>query len=372
MKSKINFEYIFGGSAAFALLAAAVFSSVLFRPSITKIFKALTAASASLYAPIEPAPVSPQQNLQNSNAQQQLVYISSLLGAELDEAPHETEEKENANEPNSGELPYLVPTDKKGGDILRKTYSYTETASCFYLPSGSMIKNSTDISNDYLIEQSKKAWPSEIKADGSVEILIIHTHTTESYEPFTRDYYEKDFSSRTTELDYTVVKVGEIIAERLKSAGIGVIHDKTLHDYPKYSGAYDRSTETVIKILDKNPTIKIVLDIHRDGIEDQAGTRYAPVCQVDGKNAAQVMIIVGCENVPQYRYNLRLATAIQAKLDADYPSLARPILFAQRNYNQELSKGSLLIEVGSNANSLDEAFYTAELLGLALSEMFEK
>lgn len=371
--SKSALEYFFGAVITFAFFGAVFFAQNIFKTDIFQVLKTLTDVSASISIPLQTeiqsqVKVKPNQ----SGVQGQLVSLSSVLGARLDEAPNETEEEHNASEPYAEELPYLTPTEQKGGQIVRKTYSYSETANCFVLPNGSMLKNTTEVGNEYIKAESAKEWGYELEADGRIEILIMHTHTTESYEPFERDYYEADFTSRTTELDKTVVKVGEIIAERLRAAGIGVIHDTTLHDYPQYSGAYDRSCQTVEKILAENPDIKIVLDIHRDAIEDSQGVRYAPVCEVDGENAAQVMIIVGTKNVPNYNVNLRLASLLQAKLDTDYQGLARPILFADRNYNQELTHGSLLLEVGSNANSLEEAFYTAELLGLALSEMFEK
>lgn len=371
--SKSALEYFFGAVITFAFFGAVFFAQNIVKTDIFEAVKTLTSISASLSIPTNQEAQSESKIKPNqSSVQGQLMSLSSVLGAKLDEAPEETEEEHNSQEPHAGKLPYVTPTEQKGGEIVRKTYFYSETANCFTLPNGSMLKNSTEVGNEYIKAESAKSWGFELEADGRIEILIMHTHTTESYEPFERDYYEADFTSRTTELDKTVVKVGEIIAERLRAAGIGVIHDTTLHDYPQYSGAYDRSCQTVKEILAKNPDIKIVLDIHRDAIEDSQGVRYAPVCEVDGENAAQVMIIVGSKNVPNYNINLRLASMLQAKLDADYKGLARPILFADRNYNQELTHGSLLLEIGSNANSLEEAFYTAELLGLALSEMFEK
>ena len=141
-----------------------------------------------------------------------------------------------------------------------------------------------------------------------------------------------------------------------------------MFDYPEYSGAYDRSCEKIIKILEENPSIQIVIDVHRDAIESE-GVRYAPVTEIDGKTAAQVMIICGCMNVPQYRYNLRLASRLQGIMETNYPGLTRPILFDERNYNQELTKGSILLEMGSHANSLDEALYSGELVGECLKQL---
>ena len=231
-----------------------------------------------------------------------------------------------------------------------------------------MLRNSADKDTDYLLEQAEIEPYLEIELNGEPQVLIMHTHTTECYEPCARDRYDSEFSSRTTELDKTVCAVGEEIAAQLEAAGIGVIHDTTVHDYPKYTGAYDRSSERVEELLSEYPSIKVVLDVHRDAIESD-GVRYAPVCEIDGKEAAQVMIICGCMNVPQYRYNLRFATKLQSKLESDYPGFTRPILFAERNYNQELTPASILLEMGSSSNSLEEAMYSGKLLGMSLAEL---
>lgn len=260
--------------------------------------------------------------------------------------------------------------EPKTGDgvIIRKTYVYSESASCAELSEGGYIRNSTDVDMDYILEQCQKEPNIDVHIDDEPLVLIMHTHTTECYESEATDYYSSENSQRTTDLEKSVVAVGEAIAEKLREAGIGVIHDTTLHDYPNYTGAYDRSAETVISYLEDYPGIKIVIDVHRDAIETD-GTRYAPVTEIDGKTAAQVMIIVGNMNVPQYRYNLRFASKLQSKMETLYPGLTRPILLAERNYNQELTKASILLEVGAGANSLDEAIYAGELVGVSLAEL---
>ena len=113
-----------------------------------------------------------------------------------------------------------------------------------------------------------------------------------------------------------------------------------------------------------------MIDVHRDAIEDNK-IRYAPAAEIDGRSAAQVMIICGCKNVPQYRYNLRIASRLQSQMERDFPGLTRPILFDERNYNQEMTHGSFLIEMGSNANSLDEAIYSGELVGKSLARVIK-
>lgn len=254
------------------------------------------------------------------------------------------------------------------GPIIRKTYSYSPSGSIIELPFGGLLRNCTDVTNDYLLDQCERDTAQKISDISEPIVLIMHTHTTESYESGASEFYSEYDSSRSTDLSETVVAVGEKIAEKLTDAGIGVIHLTEMFDYPEYSGAYDRSSERVIEILEEHPSIQIVIDVHRDAIESE-GVRYAPVAEINGKTAAQVMMICGCMNVPQYRYNLRLATRLQGIMETNYPGLTRPILFDERNYNQELTKGSILLEMGSHANSLEEALYSGELVGECLKQL---
>ena len=164
--------------------------------------------------------------------------------------------------------------------------------------------------------------------------------------------------------------MGDEIEKQLKAAGIGVLHDKTLHDYPTFPGCYDRSAGTIQNYLKQYPTIKVVLDVHRDAIEQKDGTRIAPVANVNGKNAAQVMIISGCDDgtmgYPNYFQNLKFAALLQSQMEADYPGFARPLLFDYRKYNQHLTTGSILLEMGGHANSMEEVIYAGELVGKSL------
>ncbi len=299
--------------------------------------------------------------------------VENLIGLEgswaIDEAPEEIEQPLDSDEELSSPLPYPDSFNSDGGEIVRKTYSYSETSTIVSLSGGGMLRNSTNFDTEELLEQAEKAVDFTIDIDSDEpQVLIIHTHTTESYEPYARTSYDDSFNSRTTDLDKSVIAVGDEIAEALGAAGIAVIHDTELYDYPQYTGAYDRSSEAIEAYLEEYPSIKIVIDVHRDAIESD-GIRYAPICEIDGKTAAQVMIIVGCLNVPNYRYNLRFAAKLQNKLETDYPVLTRPIHFTERNYNQELTHASILIEVGSSANAIDEAIYAGKLVGMGLSEL---
>ena len=153
-----------------------------------------------------------------------------------------------------------------------------------------------------------------------------------------------------------------------------MIHDTTVHDYPKYNGAYDRSKETVQKNLQQYPTIQVVLDIHRDAIMRDSSTKVKPTVEIDGKKAAQMMIIAGMLNTsstphPDWRENLSLGMRLQQTLHTTYEGLMRPLSMVDSRYNQQLTHGSLLVEMGSEANTLQEALYSGQMLGRALAEV---
>ncbi len=200
--------------------------------------------------------------------------------------------------------------------------------------------------------------------NGQPEILIYHTHTTEAYQGV----------SRTQDETQNMVAIGEEITKELEAAGYGVIHDTTCHDYPSYNGSYNRSYETIAKNLEKYPTIQVTLDIHRDALG--AETKLKPTAVVDGKKAAQIMIISGCDDdgtlgFPDWEYNLRFAMRIQKEISDSYPSLARPLNFCARKYNEHMTRGSLLIEIGTDMNTLEEAKYSGSLLGKSLASVLD-
>jgi stage II sporulation protein P len=204
----------------------------------------------------------------------------------------------------------------------------------------------------------------KIIKNSTPQVLIYHTHTTEAFLGDTRS---QDPSK-------SVVAVGDQIANQLKAAGINVYHDTTLHDYPSYNGSYDRSKVTMQNDLKKYPGIQVTLDIHRDAMGTSDGTRIKPTTVINGKKAAQIMIISGCDDTgslgfPNWEYNLRFAVRLQQSLSNLYPGLARPLDFCDRKYNENLTKGSLLVEFGTEVNTLDEATYSGELFGKALASV---
>ena len=296
------------------------------------------------------------------------IYFDAQGLVELnDDSSDETKDEEKAKEKKEEKK-----EGNRDGKIIFKNYGASKGTRFINLDVAGQVRNATSVKNATLIKEAKKKPDFKIKANKKPEVLIMHTHTTEGFEPYERDYYDNSHPSRTKNLDKNVAKVGEALAKKLENAGIGVIHDKTIHDSPSYNGSYERSAETVKKILKENPTIKVVLDIHRDAIQQQNGDRIAPIAEINGKKAAQVMIISGCDdgtmNMPNYLKNFRLASLLQQQIEKDNKGLTRAVLFDYRKYNQDLTTGSLLIEVGAYSNSLDHAVYSAELIGDSIAK----
>ena len=207
------------------------------------------------------------------------------------------------------------------------------------------------------------------------QVLIYHTHTSESYLPYDTGYFYESFYPRSSEPSQNVCAVGEEIVRRLNREGITAIHDTTIHD-TSYRGAYDRSLATVQSYLEKYPTIKVVLDIHRDGIGTDT-EKYKPVFLADGRKAAQMMILSGYnsdndEEFDHWEENLRFALKLQEKAFQLYPEMARPLLFSDFMYNMHVNSGSLLIEIGAESNTTEEARYTGYLLGGLLADVLRE
>lgn len=211
-----------------------------------------------------------------------------------------------------------------------------------------------------------------IKKTKEPEILIMHTHTTEAYMTTEKYGYTNLDIDRSANTNENIVAVGENLKNVLTKKGFSVIHDTTIHDYPAYTGSYSRSAETVTRCLEEYKSIKIVIDLHRDSITSENKDKRAPVIEVNGKKAAQIMIVMGSESgnvkdYPLWQENLKLALKIQQVTETIYPGFARPILLKSAKYNQNLSCGSILVEVGSEVNTVEEAIYSSQLLGETLS-----
>lgn len=254
--------------------------------------------------------------------------------------------------------------------------AYPVIESQYGTPGEITIKNTTDFEIDV---ESELASPLgfEIEDTDEPQVLIVHTHSTEAYLQQDEGVYYSEYTGRSTDDNENITAAGKVLAESLTKNGITALHSATHHDDPSYNGSYDRSAQTIYEYLEKYPSIKVIIDFHRDSIgyggEDG---KIKPTFEVNGKKAAQIMIMSGYDPNGEYDYphwedTLRFALRIQNTAEQLYPGMTRPLYFGDFAYNMNINSGSLLIEVGTEVNTLDEAKYTAELLGNVLADVLK-
>lgn len=214
--------------------------------------------------------------------------------------------------------------------------------------------------------------PSDLNIN-TQNIIIFHTHTCESYTQSDNFQYEESGNFRTVDLERSVAKVGSSLSDYLKYYGFNVNHNLTYHDYPSYSGSYDRSLETVKSILNDTPDTDIIIDIHRDAIADSS---YAPSVKIGDETVAQLMFVLGTDggglDHPNWINNLKFAIKVQEKANELFPGLFRPIILRNSRYNQHLRSASCIIEVGATGNTLDESIASMKYLSYVLNEVLNK
>ena len=201
-------------------------------------------------------------------------------------------------------------------------------------------------------------------------VLIFHTHTCESYTSSEQYSYQQTGNFRTTDLNYSISRVGDELNNYLVGYGFNVIHDKTYHDYPAYSGSYTRSATTVEKVLKTNSS-DIIIDLHRDAIGSKSN--YDPSVKIGEEIAAQLMFVIGTNGGglyhPNWQQNLKFAIELQQKANEMYPGLFKPMIVRNSRYNQHLGKAACIIEVGATGNTLEQCLVSMKYLARILNEM---
>ena len=213
-------------------------------------------------------------------------------------------------------------------------------------------------------------YAAKLGAEGP-QVLILHTHGSASYTMPPGQEYNVSDPFRPLDTNCNMIRIGDEMAQVLTDAGISVVHDRSLYDYPSYSGAYNRSLASIESYLQKYPSISFVLDVHRDAVQDANGQQFKLLCGED-KNAAQLEFVIGSNggglSHDLWRENLKLACAVQETLYKDYPTLMRPVTVRNSRYNQHMTTGSLLVEVGTAGNSLEEAVNGARLFAAGFAQ----
>ena len=263
-----------------------------------------------------------------------------------------------AAEDNGVPAKTLVPTDPSGYTVCGRVYISNSTGYVLSVP------------------DLQKSFAAALGEEGP-QVLILHTHGSEAYTPVPETDIVWSGNYRTTDYRYNVVRVGDEMAEVFGAAGISVLHDRTLYDYPSYNGAYDRALVSIQKYLEQYPSIRFVLDVHRDAIEDGQGNQYKAVSEVEGAGvSAQMSLVVGSDGGglthPDWMENLKLAAAVQQDILEHYPTLMRPVLLRNSRYNQHAATGSLLLEVGAAGNSPEEAALAGRLFAERMTAVLKE
>ena len=315
--------------------------------------------------------------------------IDSLNNINTTEIKEETEEDENysmASRILSMELAKIqekksqISENEPQEEIIQeeekeKNFTVPENAETQTITKNPIAENSNieingvKIRNETSFEISENIMNNEIDIDKTT-VTIFHTHTCESYTPSEKYPYEQTGNYRTTDLNYSVARVGDELEKYLKSYNFNVIHNKTYHDYPAYTGSYTRSKETVENLL-KNNKSDIIIDLHRDAIGSKSN--YDPSVKIGEDEVAKLMFVIGTNGGglyhPQWQSNLQFAIKVQQKANEMYPGLLKPIIVRNSRYNQHLGKAACIIEVGATGNTLDQCLTSMKYLSKIMSEL---
>lgn len=310
---------------------------------------------------------------------QKVFSVNNFLYEEKQENINSTtteEKEENIQQSLSDEISY--DTQKENADVLQEQTEQKEALSDigkvdFASAESVELHNSTGYSPD-IAALLNESLPLSVN-EGMPQVLIIHTHSSEAY---TGEYEASDYF-RTEDRTQSVIRVGDELAEAFSQYGIKVLHDRNIYDYPSYTGSYNRTMESVQKYLEKYPSIAMVIDLHRDALQNPDGTEYRTDAEIEGEDCAQLMLVVGTGESglahPNWESNLALAVHLQAAAEYEYQHLFRPIAITKERYNQHLSSGSLILEVGSTGNTLDEAinavYHFAEISSKVLMQYMQ-
>lgn len=307
--------------------------------------------------------------------------INNEIGNPLKAPPEE--EKEEINDltvTDEDVLEYMAKARKKSkttasaGKVVERTIDNMAGQ----VSSGSIkVQNRTDkkINIEKILNEGASL---KITDKSKPTVLIYHSHTHESFVALEGGKYYKGETTQSSDKSQNIVRVGDAIVEQLEMAGFNVIHDTSFHD-DDYNHSYEHSGKKMDEILKKYPSIDVTVDIHRDsvGVEGDSKARTSLVREINGKKAAQIMIITGCEenfikDFPNWYDNLHFALGLQRQFVNDFPGLARPLYFADRRYDMYKTKNSVLIEVGSDGNTLEQAVYSGKMVGVTLANYLEQ
>lgn len=300
-----------------------------------------------------------EENDENFVAKILGIELSRIQGIDITDKNQEIQIAENENKIEEEQKTTEIATNVGTEIVTQNPISESFNVEI----NGVKIKNETsfEINNSILEKQL------EINKNN---VLIFHTHTCESYTPSEQYPYEQTGNFRTTDLNYSVSRVGDELTNYLMGFGFNVTHDKTYHDYPAYTGSYNRSLKTVEDDLKTNPS-DIIIDLHRDAIGSKSN--YDPSVKIGDDVAAQLMFVMGTNGGglyhPNWQNNLKFAIEVQQKANEMYPGLFKPIIVRNSRYNQHLGSAACIIEVGATGNTLEQCITSMKYLAKVLDEL---
>lgn len=288
-------------------------------------------------------------------------FYKKILQVELAQIDTQTEKTEEKQDKPIAEEPQLQEANTDVGTEIVTPEPIEVNATDTY--------GDVEIRNQTGYALSEEMLTPNIEVDSS-NIIIFHTHTCESYTPTEQNQYEPSGSYRTTDLDYSVSRVGDELENYLSNYGYNVNHDRTYHDYPAYTGSYSRSLKTVEKMEQTTPA-DVVIDLHRDAVG--SNSNYAPTVRIGEDYCAQLMFVIGTDGGglwhPNWNQNLKFAVKVQQKAEELYPGLFKPIILRNSRYNQHVSKAATIIEVGATGNTLEQCLTSMKYLSKVLDEV---
>ncbi len=295
---------------------------------------------------------------------------------------YDTEEKtiilhDNTETPKaSNETKAVIPESSLELTAPEKNDSMLPIISCDLSSEDILTLNNTTKERPDTAKLLMSYYDFDYKADSDKPlVLVVHTHATECYSREDSTYYDPESSTRSTDENVNMVAVGKVLADTLNKNGVNTLHCTVQHDARSYSDSYSAAAASIKDYLEKYPSIRYVLDLHRDAVMYESGAKARAVTEVDGDEVAQIMILAGTDaggaDFPDWETNLTLALKLADKLSGEYPNLMRPVALRGASYNEQYTPGSLLIEIGTDGNTLTQAKNAAKLLGSSLSELIK-
>lgn len=287
--------------------------------------------------------------LSGANLGRLLLYLETGKVIHLPQIdPQPTETSPAPTQPPAPDIPVFLPEDMGYIDVMY-------ASDCYHRPALEALL------------QKSLSWDLQ---SGEPAVLIVHSHGSESYTKTLGQSYKESASYRTLDCGYNMVAVGDALQKLLEEAGITVLHDRTLHDYPSYNDSYENSREAAQEYLKQYPSIKMVLDLHRDAALNADGTQYATQATVGGVSAAQLMLVVGTNASgryhPNWQENLATALKLQVLMENACPGITRPVVLRAQRFNHDLAPGAMIVEVGTAGNTLAQAMASVPVLAQAI------